>query len=159
MIQELKTKPASNQAEPAAETHDDQPTASTMTTDTVVTASNLPETMDEPDSEQHDQSQSKTVETSTNLMPVVRVEKIVVTSDTVVLSKKKPPTTPKVEPLLKLHKVTEQEMDRAKKLLIKKKPNAKIKATTLVVKAKARFSITSHGVKKRKHKYNYKCKV
>ena len=154
MIQELKTEPASNQTKPAAETHGDQLTTSTMTMEL-----NLPETTDEPDSEQHNQSQSKTVETSTNLMPVVRVEKIVVTSDTVALSKKKPPTTPKVEPLLKLHKLTEQEIYRAKKLLIKKKPNAKIKTTTLVVKAKARFSINSHGVKKCKHKYKYKCKV
>ena len=148
MNQELKTEPTSNQTKPAAKTHDDQLTTSTMTTDAVVTVLNLPETMDEPDSEQHDHSKSKTVETSTNLMPVVRVEKIVVMADRVVLSKKKPPTTPKVELLLKLHKLTEQEIDRAKKLLIKKKPNAKIKVTTPVVQAKARFSITSHGVKK-----------
>ena len=164
VIQKLKTEPvepvmASNQVELAAETHDDQPTTLTMTTDTVVMASNLPETMNKPDSEQHEHSQSKTAETSTNLMPVVRVEKVMVTTDTVILSKKKPPTTPKVESLLKLHKLTEQEINRAKKLLIKKKPKAKIKVTTPVVKVKARFSIASHGVKKCKHKYNYKCKV
>ena len=92
---------------------------------------------------------------------MVHIDKLNITSDTVVLSKKKHQPKPTVELLLKIHKLSEDEIKRAKKLLVKRKPKAKIKIHVSKTKPKIKtsFSLTSHGVKKCKHNYTYKCKV
>ena len=96
-----------------------------------------------------------------NVNPVVHIEKISVATDTVVLSTRKLSTKPKVEPLLRLHKMMTQEIYQAKKLLIKKKPKPKpkVQASKQFSKVKTWFNLTLHGVKWCKYKYNYKRKV
>ena len=75
------------------------------------------------------QDEPKPVEKPVNINPVVCSEKTNVATDTVVLSTEKPSTKHKVEPLLKLQKMTTQEIDHARKLLIKKKPKPKVQVS------------------------------
>ena len=70
-------------------------------------------------------TQNEPVEKAVDINLVVHIEKISVSTDTVVLITRKSSTRPKVEPLLRLYKMSTQEIDKAMKLSIKKKPKTK----------------------------------
>ena len=139
----------------ASSTHD---TGCIMTTNTMETVLHLSrpqpstETISTP---KQDASAGKTT-------PTVLVEKLNIMSDTVILSSNKPSTRPRVELMLKLYKMSQDDVEWEKKLLIKHRPKSKLKKEKISdpkEKNRARFSLSLHGVKRWNRKYNYKCKV
>ena len=145
----------SNIAMLASSTHDTGRVMTSNTTKTVLHLSRPQPSTETMYTPKQDASTGKTT-------PTVLVEKLNIMSDTVILISNKPSTRPRVKPMRKLYKMSQDDVEWEKKLLIKGRPKSKLKKGKISdpkVKVSARFSLSSYGDNRWNRKYNYKCKV
>ena len=110
----------SNIAMLASSTHDTGCVMTSNTSETVLHLSRLQPSTETTSTPKQDASAGKTI-------PTVLVEKFKITSDMVIVSSNKPSTRPRVEPVLKLYKMSKDDVEQEKKLLIKCRPKFKLK--------------------------------